>query len=414
MIKRLTAALAATVLVLVCATGALASASSVSISGAPGKAPVSFQYSETNGEIVKSVKHLISDLNKLTGKKSITESLTVQSISAEGKSVTFALRLSLPQSAALSSGPEKVTPSPSPDDDNVLDYYNIMITDSDGDTVYDYHNAGKTSGDAQYKDIALNTMNLSVPSEREVYKITVSANSDLAKLSSSASRIDWSIVVNGDSEYIQTSSDTSDIVSEVSVGSFEASATETASPSELPSAELILPADTVPTDVEQTEPPSETPIPQSGAKVILERGQYTVGNGLVAGRYQITGDSTVKVYTAQGDLKTNIILTTDKESHEGVESYVLTVRDGEIVDVTAETTFEEYIPARVTPNPSPTTSSRATARPTTSTGSTSKTTTASKSNPQTGDNAPIALAAVIGAAALAICAVLEIYKRKNR
>ena len=411
MIKRIVSAAAAAAIGIACCVSAFAASSSVSVSGDPGKAPLSFMYTENDGEIVKSIKYLIPDLNKVTGKNSITQNLTVQSLSADNKPVTFSLRLSVPQTKTASSGPEQATPSPSPDDDNVLDYYNIVITDKTGDTVYDYKHAEKTSGAAQYKDIALNTLNVSSPSENDVYKITISANSDLSKMATSASRLDWSIVVNGDGEAVVVSGAAAtdkpaEKVDDVSV----TNAPQITPTTETSEAELVLP-----TNTPQSVAPSATPTPASGGKTVLAAGSYTVGNELVAGRYEITGDSTVKVYTAEGDLKTNIILTTDKNAKEGVKSYVLNVRDGEMVDVSADTTFEEYIPAKAkaTAKPAATSVPHSTARPTST--SAPKTTTApTKANPQTGDNAPIALAAVIGAAALAIFAVLEIYKRKNR
>ena len=419
MIKRIIAAAAAAALSIACASGVMAaSSSSVTISGAAGKAPVSFLYSEDNGEIVKSVKHLFSNLSKLTGKNSITESLVVQSISASNEPVTFSLRLSLPaQTGTVSTGPAQVTPSPSPDDNSVLDYYNITITDIDGDTVYDYRRADKTSADAQYKDIALNTLNTTVPTEREAYKITVSANSDLSKLSASAQRIDWSIVVNGEQKVNPSATPSatpnpdetdSPVESDENTDVLPVTAApQTTTPEPVPSAEPVIS-----TIAPQTAPPAATTAPASTGKLILTSGRYTVGNEIAAGRYEITGDSNVRVYTTEGDLKTNIILTTDKKSREGVNSYILTVRAGETIEVTADTTFEEYIPARATSTPRPTSTPRATARPTAT--STPRATTPPKDNPQTGDNAPIALAAVIGIAALAIVAVLEVYKRKNR
>ena len=155
-----------------------------------------------------------------------------------------------------------------------------------------------------------------------------------------------------------------------------------------------------------------TEAPSSGDKVILAGGIYTAGNEIAAGRYEIKGDSTVKVYTAGGDLKTNIILTTDKSLRGGVESYILTLRDGETIDVTADTTFEEYIPTKVTPNPSAASESGDTVRP--AVASAPGTAAESKLNSKTGDNIPIALIAVIGAAALAVFAAFKLYKKKNR
>ncbi len=428
MIKKLTALVSAALMMTALAVPALAaSPSSVTISGSTGKAPVSFMYDDNYGEIEKSVKHLLPDINKATAKNSVSQTLSIHSISTLNKPVTIGLRLSVSQNKTTGANSASPTASPQSKASNVLDYYNIVITDSKGASVYDSSRSENAAATARYKDIPLNTMNEKVPVEKETYKLVISVNPDLSKLSASAEQIDWKIVINGDqkasspvSSALPSASPEASVYPSETPGVKETPTPLTTAPADVPTppALNLQPEETTyytPAAVpeEPTPTPRPTPTPYQGKRV-LSSGLYTVGDEIAAGRYEITGDSTVKVYTAQGDLKTNIILTTNKNLRDGVESYVLTLRDGELIETSADTTFTEYVPTRTTPKPTtkPTATARATAKPKTSTKPTA--TPKSKTNPATGDNAPIVPAAIILAAALAGVAALEIYRRRKK
>ncbi len=459
MIKRIAAIAAAAAMCITCGINVFAaSPSSVTISGSPGKVPVSFTYDTKSDAIVKSVKHLLPDIPKTANQGEKKQSLAIHSISTENKPVEFSLRLSKEQVKTASPSPQatskakaKAKETDEPESESIFDYYAITITDSSGASIYDYRRAGDTSPSAKYKDIPLKTLNTKVPVEKETYTIVVATNSAMSKRAAEAEKLDWQIVINSEeaavtpSETPSASYDpgstpqataaqaTPDAVIDVPSGIYTPLPTQSVFEETPPPEAISAPEETSAPEVTSAPTSKPVPTPYNGKRV-LDTGLYTVGNEIEEGRYEITGNSTVKVYTAQGDLKTNIILTTDKNSREGVESYVLTLKNGELIDVSAPTTFTEYVPSRTTPKP--TTKASSTAKPATNNGSsqsslsssrvtpTPKATvkptatpkaSASKSNPDTGDNAPVALAVSAIAAAIAAIAVLEIFKRrKNR
>ena len=91
---------------------------------------------------------------------------------------------------------------------------------------------------------------------------------------------------------------------------------------------------------------------EKSADIICTEGTYTVGNEINAGQYEVTGNSNVRVYTTDGILKTNVYLSS-KSDKDGVESYVLTVNDGERVELSNDTAFKEYSPETAAPAEKP-------------------------------------------------------------
>lgn len=359
--KKFIAGLGALVMCMSCVTGSGAEGlSTVTISCGSDREPLSFTYSdESMVTEACDITRLMPSIDEVTENKSVTSKITINSVRDALQPVRFSLRLSKPQKAVTLQNPARVTPLPSVEDDNVLDFYNIEIEDSDGNKLYEYKKADKTDGIAQYRDIELKTLNTVLENESAVYSITLSVNKSMKDMENEASKLEWSLMADHHSLAQQTA---------------------------------------VPT--EKTAEPSAKP--QTFG--VFSKGTYTVGNEITAGRYEVKGNSTVKVYTENNELKANVILTKDENSQNGVLSYVLTLSDGERVDLTGDTEFSEYTPSRVTL--APVAASKPSASPAASTA-------ASKKNPKTGDTLPLILVISMFFAATIAVLGLELYKKKH-
>ncbi|MCD8390853.1 MAG: hypothetical protein LUD03_03305 [Firmicutes bacterium] len=262
-------------------------APAVTVSGGEGTSPVTYSYSaDSKTTSSKSIKELLTGLSNLES-GSITQSITVSSES--DVPVRFWLRISEKETEKSDALPQAAESTPAPDADSVLDYYSVKITTAGGEEIYDSSAYGKTSPYDTYKDMELLTLNGEETSDFEEYVIEISTNDALDALSADAAKLEWLIVSDGYSASLPVSDS------------------------------------------------------EDGAEAVtLAAGSYAVGEDIDSGKYIITGDSTVKVYTAEDDLKTNIILTTDKAGKTGVEEYTLNISDGERIELTSDTVFTPY------------------------------------------------------------------------
>lgn len=351
--KRLAAAAVASAIALMTAVSAFAA--SVTVSGDTDTAPITYTYSsESQVTNTESIKELLTSLKNFDG-GSVTQSLTVSSQSENP--VKFWLRLAVKAKETSDELPKAEVKEPDPDSESVLDYYNIIITAESGDEIYSSKNDEKSSPNDTYKDIELLTLNTDKTQDSQSYNIEISkAGSD--ELASDAAELDWQIVSDGYS------------------GAFEATAE---------------PAD--------TQVPSEKNTDVK--EVTLAPGTYEIGSDIAAGKYTASGSSTVKVYTEEGELKTNIVLTTDKNSKTGVLECVLKLAEGEKLEVTGETKLVPYSAAAAA-SASPKASAAPSSNP-----------KSSKSNPKTGDIISLTAAAGIGGVSLAAAVFAEIKKRRK-
>lgn len=341
------------------AINANAAQSQIMVTGNDNSVTISFSDEEQSTKS-QSIKSLIANLDEISKGEAITQKLTVSGDSEQ--SVKVYLRLEVQKPYSDEQSPVKATPEPVAEDDNVLDYYDIVIKDVNGETIYDFNAADKTSALVKFKDIELGEID--AENKPKDYEITISQNESLKNMANEAAMIDWMIVTDGYSS--------------------------------------------VNKPVISTMEPNEAEAQLDGN--IIERslrdGTYTVGKDLLKGRYDITGEATVKVYTDDGELKTKIILTHDSNSQTGVDNYVLNLSNGEVVEVSGEADFKPYTPTK----------SKATAKPLYGTDSSKnqvKATTAPKTNPKTGDMVPVGVIMLIGAMAIVSFLALEYKKRKN-
>ena len=120
-----------------------------------------FYDSEKSQECVKSIKELI-DLSKLMSSGKVTQTISVCSESAGGKVVDIAVRLSVEKFSAKEDY--------SIGEEDVLNYYDITVTDEDGDLIYtDSHGDYKPSME---RDIPLGIFNSTNGHDVRTYKIT--------------------------------------------------------------------------------------------------------------------------------------------------------------------------------------------------------------------------------------------------
>ncbi len=331
-----------------------AESSTVRLNVDDSQSAIEFSYTVDTPTIsVKSIKDKIYNLDALDNESEIEHILKIESYSITKTPVRFSLRLE------DTNEPTELEPNPSKTDNeySVFDYYNIKVQTLDGKILYDYKNAVKTDTLAKYKDIPLITLNKDISDDSAELKITVSKNKELLELSDKAKKLDWEIVT----DWYSLKDDNKD------------------------------------TDKE-TETDTKKPV-----KVTLNSGTYKVGEDIIKGRYTVTGDANVKVYTEDETLKTNIKLTTDNESTTAVESYVMTLNtEGETVKIDGKAIFTPYSPKKT----AQTDVDKDTA---TNTDSASKT---DKENPKTGDTISLAIASAIMLMAIGAITIIE-YKKKN-
>lgn len=347
---------------------AMAATSSVSVKNNTVTAePVSYEYETgSNDEIVTSIKSLMENLDELEKEESVVQTITVSSESADKSPVTFKLRLSIAEDE------ENPQSTPTPTEYSSLDYYDIVVTDTTGAVLYSYEEEHETEDGAKYKDITLATLNTVKADESKVFNITVSINEELdrSSVAKCAKNLDWSIVSTTSTELAQTTDET--------------------------------------TDTEETTHNENVKEDKYGV-VTVQAGEYVCGDDFDEGRYTATGSGKLTVYTKDGNVKTTVALKNNDDSEsKGVTEYVVNLEDGEKIAVDAETKLTPYIASKATTEP------KATTNPSQSTAAKkSSSNTNGKNNPKTGDTAPVAFLATVGAMAMGIVAYIEIKKRKQ-
>ncbi len=408
LMKKLIAASLAALFAAVSAAGVFAASSNVKIANSANKNVISFSYSPDNqATITRDITAIMTNLKNLTDKNSITQEIKITSESVNAKPVKFYLRLETPQTQSKQL-PAKTAQTPVPQEYSAFDYYDILITTTDGEVVYNGKDAAKTSAEAQYKDMELLTLNYNDrASETKTYDITVSVNNDAKAQKKAAENLKWEIVTDG---YTLRNG---------------------ATPSPKPS---LSPNPDASPSASETAQPAVTVSPvitQKPAGASLGTGSYIVGENLDAGRYELSGDGGVKVYTSDGYLKSNVKLTTADNSETAVKSYVVNLLDNEIVEVDGNVKLEPYTPVKTTPVPTlrpvatPKAAAVTTQRPVTAATSSTAVRPAAtpraaaasvqstKTNPKTGDRVPLSAISALALISMAAVLYIEYRKRKN-
>lgn len=367
---------------------AMAGTSDISVkNNSPQSKPVSYSYdAESDAEVSKSIKSLMTKLDELERQDSVVQTLTVTSKSDGGAPVNVKLRLSLP-SAETGDGPS----SPIAYDAEALGYYDLKVTSSDGTVLYDGKDAPETYENIGYRDINLGTVNETSDAENKIFNVTISVNKDMKKYANTAEKLDWSIVTSAGG------------VSPTPPPETENAADTEQSENDAPSAQVTA----APTSVPSATPLSENPV--------INAGNYVVGHDIPAGRYTMTGSGKVHVYTDEGILRMTIAMKYKGDnSANGVDEYVLTVKDGETVGVENEIMLSPFRSSVILPSASPSPSPSAAPKSGANSTSSPAQKNVSSQNPKTGDTTPVALVSVIGAAALLAAAAIAVIKRKIR
>lgn len=420
--KKLFSAAAAVLMTICMSVSAMAATSNVSVKNNSGTNPVTYTY-ETgkSGETVKSIKRLMSKLSALPAQDSVVQAITVTSRSADKTPVEFKLRLSLPEKTASNVKPS-VVKTPSPTEISSLDYYNIKVTDTKGNVLYSEEEETEDGGEqTEYRDIPLGVMNSDKSSENKIFNIIVSVNKDLNKnsIAAAAKTLDWSIV---SSAYEEKETQAPASASPSPAVTHKTEEPGTSSIAVFPSAPAVSSSPSAAVTVSPTETeeePSKGVSEDKSGNVTLSKGEYLCGKDIEPGRYTMTGEGKVHVYTSEGVLKTTIALKNKNDkSANGVDEYVINLREGEKIAVESDTKFTPYTASKSTPKPTSTAKASSTKKPSSNSSNTksspSPTSAARKNNPKTGDSAPL-----IGITALAVLAagaftVIEIKKRKQQ
>lgn len=352
-----------------------------------GSEPVTYTYTEKSGQVVKSVKTLMTKLSDLSKEDSVIQTLTVTSKNAD-LPVLVKLRLEIPLESDTQTGPQEAVSTPSPDEYLALDYYDINVIDASGNKIYSDEDAMNDDSQNTYKDIPLGIMNESRNDENQIFNIEISVD-DNAKSSVEkyANKLDWCIVTEA-------------------VNLSTAQPVQSIAPTTTPSVTVTA----VPTLTPQpTEENAEVKEDKDGT-VTLSKGKFLVGRDIDEGRYTMTGEGKVHVYTSEDVLKTSIVLKEKGSKDTGVEKYVINLQDGETIEVDNDTVLTPYEASKATSKPtsSPKVSSSSSSKATSKPSSTSE-----KSNPKTGDNMPVATLVSLSVIAIGAVIFIEIKKRKN-
>lgn len=355
--------IASAAMILSLTVSAFAANSTITVeNGDADSKPVTYTYdSDKSEEVVKPIKPLMTELSNLSKRDKVTQTITVKSESAGKRNVGVKLRLSIPR---------KTTQTLTQAEKDSLACYNISISDSEGEIVYSEDNGEYKDGN---RDIPLGTFNKLSDTDSKTFDITVAVNKELDKASvkNAAAQLDWSIV------------------SDVFIPAEEVTPTPTATVTAAPAAT------------------SATAVVENKNGVMtLSAGEYLCGKDIPAGRYVMSGSGKVRVYSADGTLKSTVALKGKGENANGVEEYIVNLIDGEKIATDTTITLQPHT-STATPTPKPSKSpsaARATATPKSA---------ASKTNPKTGGAAPIALVSAVGLMSIAAVVFIEIKKRNQ-
>lgn len=344
-------------------------------------------YSYTAGddkEAVKSITDLFNKIDDITiDEPSTTQVITVKSNTGNGDVMNLTLRMTDQKDYK----DEDVT-----EEDSVLTYYNINITDSEGNII------AKTSADAEdilknddgvfVKNLNMGDINTQFTTETKIYNIEISAPSDTteSRLAQAKENIEWELVCIP-ARLVENESEED--------------------PSVTPEANEATATPEIVTQTPVATALAATPAPEQNAKGIKYIGE---DKDIIPGKYTVTGNGTVKVYNSEDELKTNILLTDgEKESEGGISSYVLNLVEGDRLEISDYINLKPFTTATATPKAT----EKATATPKATAKATTKPSSTKKTNPKTGDTAPITAVSVIAVLALGACVYIEISKRKK-
>lgn len=367
--KRIISALTAAIMALCTVSVFAASNSKVEIKN--DSDTVKYEYSsDMSDETVTDINKLFKKVGNLNENVSeVVQNFTVTSSISSGGAIAFGLRIS--------------------GDEAALTYFNVKVEDSNGNILSE--TAASSEGietdkdNNSVKNLDLGVFNNQFTKETKNYKISVSVPDGTTAEQRAAIRdeINWSAVS------VPVKDDTvSDNV-------------PTATP---------VPATAAPTVSPAAQTPSATAAPAVEKDT---RGVKYVGKDkdIVPGKYTITGNGTVKLYDSKDTLKKNIKLTDGSSSSvDGIESYVLDLAEGDRIEISDKINLKPYSEASV--------STKATASPkaTAKVAAPKPTSAAKKSdktNPKTGDVAPVAAVAGLAITALGIYMYIEYTKRKK-
>lgn len=367
--KRIISALTAAIMALCTVSVFAASNSKVEIKN--DSDTVKYEYSsDMSDETVTDINKLFKKVGNLNENVSeVVQNFTVTSSISSGGAIAFGLRIS--------------------GDEAALTYFNVKVEDSNGNILSE--TAASSEGietdkdNNSVKNLDLGVFNNQFTKETKNYKISVSVPDGTTAEQRAAIRdeINWSAVS------VPVKDDTvSDNV-------------PTATP---------VPATAAPTVSPAAQTPSATAAPAVEKDT---RGVKYVGKDkdIVPGKYTITGNGTVKLYDSKDTLKKNIKLTDGSSSSvDGIESYVLDLAEGDRIEISDKINLKPYSEASA--------STKATASPkaTAKVAAPKPTSAAKKSdktNPKTGDVAPVAAVAGLAIAALGVYMYIEYTKRKK-
>ncbi|MBR0366287.1 MAG: hypothetical protein IJH94_05755 [Clostridia bacterium] len=356
-------------------------------------ASVSYTYDPSSAEETKKdASRLFSEFRDATSKDYAKHVFTVTSMSRNNTPVEIYLKLEA---------------EPVSDVYSVLDVYEIKVSDSQGNEIH--HDTDFTDPGKSERTISLGTFNEQFTNDTRKFTVEYLLRDSMSHTVTKEERTKLNVYVASKPVEQEISANTEN--NEVSpVG--EVKATDSPSVTEAP---IVFGDESQPVAATAA---ASTPVPQTITKVC--------GTDITPGRYVVSGNGTVLIKSKTGETKSETVVTDGKTAGvKGVEQYVLTLSEGDQINMTAlpgqekpsirfEKTNDTAAKTAVTTAPKAAARTATTAASKNNANVNTKTNANAKTNPKTGDSGvPVALLSIIMFGAAATIGGIEVYKRRN-
>lgn len=346
-----------------------------------------------------SIKNVLHSLGTLSAKyKNATQDFEVTSEVEEDGAVDVFLRLSN-ESASSTAYNDSV---------NLLTFYDIIITDSDGETVFSSKESKpevvKVDNNEYAADIFLERFNEDDIVDSNTYTISVSVPGECTVSEiKKAMDISWEIV----SDPVEEGA-TPIPVKEAPIVTEKPAATEVPTVTEAPA---VTVAPTVTEAPVVTEAPAATEEVQETPDPTIVKGERLIGYGetgtyIYPGKYTASnkvGSTKISIYDEDGELVREVLLDEKDRSKE------ITLKEGQ--KLVYEGSKVELVPVEDEKDTKSGTKAATNSKNSKSGNNTSS--KSSKTNPKTGDGIPFAGMAMVGVFSLGMLAYPEIEKRRK-
>lgn len=292
----------------------------------------------------------------------------------------------------------KLEAEPVSDEYSVLNYYTFRISDTNGNLLYDADYFADP--DATEKIIPFGTFNEQYTKDVKSFDVEYMIRDSMSHTPTKEELDKLKVYVASKPIEKQVPSAVSDTANAMN--------------------EVEAVAEDVPVDAasDETAAPTVTAAPAAAATPVPQTITKVCGKDITPGRYVVSGNGTVLIRSKAGETKSEQVVTDGKtEGVKGVEQYVVTLSDGDEINMTAlpgqekpSIKFEKTNDTAKTASASSSTAARTAAAKNAATAKSAS----AKTNPKTGEGGvPVAALTLVMLAAAAAIGGLEVVKRRH-